>query len=205
MTDETKTPNAGETKTPRFDAADVARNPEKYGFRWNLRPLHRGTGAKKVLLREHVPHFEVPAELLDTFIRNFPDAVRSSFTTSLVVQGQEPARKMIEANHAISNDEIAVRLVRSVLFNIITRSRGTTKVYIGADDKEYRTAEEARASFAATAPKGPTPTEMAADLLATLVELGIPMTQAREKVREKYPEAFASHASDDTDTEAEVE
>src|SRR5574338_1168957 len=133
-------------KTAPMDAATIAANPERYGFRWVYRDLNKGRD-QKTLLRSNVPHFEVPDEMFATFIATFPKVVSAAINgTSTVIRGQNVARPFIRANPRATDQQIAEHMVRSVLLNVITRSGGTRTTYVGADGKTYATLEAAQAA-----------------------------------------------------------
>jgi len=175
-------------------AEAIAKDTRAYGFVWDMRPLHAQPDRKgpKVLIRKEVPHFSVPDDLADVFIRTWPDVARQAINgTSTVVKGQNCARDILASDRTITTSALAVELINRVLLGATVRRVGATRtVYVGADGKQYDSVEAA-ANAPLSAPFE-SPIERAAALMATLAEHGITGETARNIARAQVPEAFPS-------------
>lgn len=179
-----------ESTTPAIDAQDVVTNPEKYGFKWKYGKLHRGTGSPKKLLREAAPYIELIAEELAilAFVRAFGPAKITSMT-SLHVKVQATTRPAIEANNAVSNDALKLRIVNHVLLGKVTRGVVThATLYPMPDGTTTKDQSVARAAWKASATShAPSDADKAREMIEMLVDAGVDPQTAIAKARAKYP------------------
>lgn len=173
------------------DAKYVAAHPEEFGFSWGSGALGRGTGAQYVELRKDFPHIE-PAEGLEGILlltKSFGPAVISKGLrgTSWKVSCDRINRDSHEDNRSITNDELKVKIVNSVLLGVVTKGFATTKYVVGgqtfasATDAEKFAANQARIKDL----------EAATAFLAMASDNGIDAVVARNMAKVQYPLAFA--------------
>lgn len=94
--------------TTQIDFADVAKNPEKYGFKWELRPLEKNDV-------QVCPQAPLPKQTgnLDLFIATFgTDRVQTwLFSTSLTVTVQRVLRDACATDLRLRTDLDALKLM----------------------------------------------------------------------------------------------
>lgn len=186
------------------DAKYVAAHPEEFGFTWGSGALGKGVGKDYVEYRKDFPHIE-PVETLEGILlltKSFGPMVvaKGMKGTSWKVSSDRINRDSHEDDRAITNDELKVKIVSSVLLGVAAKSGATTKYVVGgqtfasASDAEKFQQNQAKIKDL----------ESATAFLAMASDNGIDPVVARQMAMKQYPLAFVK-AEEPTENDEQTE
>lgn len=126
------------------DVADIIKHPASYGVQFVGKPINRGTGNDKTILRKDAPRVEVTD--LDLFVRRFGEDVTLDAIngTSVYIKAENMVRALIVKDRTISNDACTVEIVKRVLLATPAPRGGVVKKFVAADGTEHATLLDAQ-------------------------------------------------------------
>jgi hypothetical protein len=188
-------------------SAYIVDNPWLYGFSWDFGPISRGIGVKKVVLREVCPYICVTADSLPLFLATFgPKMVAKALRgTSIKVQTDRVNRDLLKKDRTISDRDLMLRQVSSILLGVVTRTYwgGGNVPQVMFAGKLYPS--KSAADAAAKVAEKNTAIESARSFLVDAQEAGIPAEVARTMARKQWPLAFETAADTEPEPDATVE